>query len=105
MTVAMTDAIAEDGRPVITLEEVARQGPGLVLRGTSCVWEATLHLRFADGHVATITSTVGAPDRGEWSAYLGQHLMDNLVSIAPMLDSETSPDRATAMTLNVAGKL
>jgi hypothetical protein len=70
MSIAVTESIAPDGGPLISVDAVSRLKSGWQLRGTACVYEGTLlvECETVDGrlrHLST-TASAGGPRRGSW---------------------------------------
>lgn len=66
-------ARALDGRPIIEVVSVEREGAEWALRGTACVHEANIVWASFGDNGATggqVTATIGAPHRGRWELRL-----------------------------------
>lgn len=69
-----TEATSLDGRPLIEVIAITRNGDSIQLRGTASVFEATLFLEIRDAsgteQLRTVQATVGGPERGDWTTTL-----------------------------------
>ncbi len=93
-----TEMVSVDGRPLIEVDSMTRDGDLLELRGTASVYEATLLIRVraptGNETVEVIQASVGGPERGEWSGtiharpedtiIIGQHESEEGAASAPL---------------------
>lgn len=72
-----------DGRPLIEVESMTRNGDLVELQGTASVYEATLLIRVrkptGNETLEVVQASVGGPERGSWSATVQAPLEDTII--------------------------
>jgi hypothetical protein len=99
---AASDARAHDGRPVVEVTQIERQGRSWLLSGTAVVYEGTVQYR-ADGPNGTVAeghaqATAGGPSRGRWKLKLPIESRQATLHPEPM-DGLPAPDQVAIVDL------
>lgn len=92
--IAKTSAVAQDGRPVIEVLNIARRGDYWTLHGTASVYEGNLLCRYqlaGQTEVVSVQAEMGAPNRGEWKALIPLEVLSVTIEEPSMEESVVDP--------------